>query len=126
MKLTIEVNDRQAELLRQFYTRHNGCANDNMGTYKPLHIVQSTSQDGTYHDIAYFFTLAEARRYISYQNHNLRTPRIYTVGPGYSNSGDWEPFYDALQALGETAVYNYYGAGYVEQNGAQSALMYAT
>lgn len=46
------------------------------------------------------FTLAEAKRYIQYQAHNLRNPRTYTISGGYSNNGDYEPLWDFLFAAG--------------------------
>jgi len=54
-----------------------------------------------YEDVAYFFILDEARRYIKYQSHNLNNPRTYTKGPGYSNCGDYEHFWDLLMAMGK-------------------------
>ena len=52
-------------------------------------------------DVAYFFTLAEAKRYINYQKHNLgRNPRTYTKSGGYSNCGDYEPFWNLLFKIG--------------------------
>lgn len=49
---------------------------------------------------AYFFTLAEAKKYIKYQGHNLTEPRTYTAGGGYGNNGDYEPFWDLLMDIG--------------------------
>ena len=54
-----------------------------------------------YEDVAYFFILENAKKYIEYQGHNLDHPRTYTKGGGYSNYGDYEPFWDLLMAMGE-------------------------
>lgn len=53
-----------------------------------------------YETVAYFFSLDEAKRYIEYQGHNLDNPRTYTVGMGYSNRGEYEPFWDLLMSIG--------------------------
>jgi hypothetical protein len=56
---------------------------------------------GYYYDtVAVFFILEEARRYIKYQGHNLRHPRTYTYGPGYSNEGEYKHFWSLLFDLG--------------------------
>lgn len=52
-------------------------------------------------NVAHFFILDEAKRYIEYQSHNLVEPRTYTVSPGYANKGDFVPFRDLLFAMGE-------------------------
>ena len=54
-----------------------------------------------YEDAARFFILAEAKRYIEYQGHNLCNPRTYTYGPGYANHGDYESFWDLLYGMGK-------------------------
>lgn len=41
-----------------------------------------------YEPVAYFLTRKEAEKYVIYQGHNLRNPRIYTRNDGYSNNGD--------------------------------------
>lgn len=53
-----------------------------------------------YEDIAYFFILEEAKRYMKYQKHNLCNPRTYTMSPGYSNCGDFIPFWNLLNSVG--------------------------
>ena len=53
-----------------------------------------------YRNVSHHFSLKEAKAYIKYQSHNLKQPRTYTVDPGYSNSGDYEPFWDLLMAIG--------------------------
>lgn len=53
-----------------------------------------------YEPVAFFFILAEARRYIEYQRHNLTAPRTYSYSPGYANHGDYEHFWDLLYKLG--------------------------
>lgn len=50
---------------------------------------------------AFFFIRDEAKRYIKYQAHNLKQPRIYTYAPGYANYGDFVPFRDLLLSLGK-------------------------
>jgi len=57
-----------------------------------------------YENKAYFFIRQEAKRYISYQRHNLRQPRIYTVTAGYSNFGEYEHFFDLLQGIGKKLI----------------------
>jgi len=50
---------------------------------------------------AFFFIRDEAKRYIEYQRHNLREPRVYTYSPGYANYGDFVPFRDLLMSIGK-------------------------
>jgi len=45
--------------------------------------------------------LVEAKRYMEYQKHNLTRPRTYTVSGGYSNNGEYEPFWNLLMAAGQ-------------------------
>lgn len=52
-------------------------------------------------NVAYFFILDEAKRYIEYQRHNLMQPRTYTIHPGYANKGDFIPFRDLLLTIGK-------------------------
>lgn len=59
------------------------------------------SQRDKWETAAYFFILSEAREYIKYQAHNLGTARTMTVSMGYSNNGEYEPFYDLLMGIGE-------------------------
>ena len=55
-----------------------------------------------YHvDVAYFFILEEANKYIKYQGHNLKNPRTYTYGPGYGNNGDYIHFWELLFKIGK-------------------------
>lgn len=53
-----------------------------------------------YVPVAYFFILDEAKRYIEYQRHNLRSPRTYTYSAGYANYGDFVPFRNLLLSMG--------------------------
>lgn len=53
-----------------------------------------------YETKAYFFIKEEAKRYLKYQEHNLKSPRIYAVDCGYCNKGEYIPFYDLLLRLG--------------------------
>ncbi|GAB6173303.1 MAG: hypothetical protein QMC95_06415 [Desulfitobacteriaceae bacterium] len=99
----VDVPPETQRLLKQFL--HT----DTLGTRSPLFIVQDFEgakrpKRGNYNetdwrDVAYFFSREEARRYIEYQRHNLRYPRIYAKSPGYSNDGDWEPFYQLLKRI---------------------------
>jgi hypothetical protein len=52
-------------------------------------------------DIAYFFILEEARKYIKYQSHNLKKPRTYTLHCGYGNVGEYHHFWELLFGLGK-------------------------
>lgn len=54
-----------------------------------------------YRPVAFFFIRDEAKRYIKYQSHNLHKPRIYTYSPGYSNCGDFAPFWELLYSIGK-------------------------
>lgn len=54
-----------------------------------------------YENVAYFFIRDEAKDYMRYQSHNLISPRIYTFGPGYSNCGDYVPFWNLLMSIGQ-------------------------
>ena len=53
-----------------------------------------------YEPVAYFFVREEAEKYIKYQKHNLTAPRVYAVGAGYANYGDYHHFYDLLMSIG--------------------------
>lgn len=53
-----------------------------------------------YQDVAYFFILDEAKKYMQYQKHNLDHPRTYTVGGGYANKGEYHHFWKLLFDLG--------------------------
>ncbi|MGN1105669.1 MAG: hypothetical protein ACI4RH_03395 [Huintestinicola sp.] len=182
MKLEIEINEKQERFLRQFAEKQREGSEDNKGTCKPLHLVQTKvlkykydgggngdfdcyintddwgagiyldeksvvleygeygkaedvmdyetaccysiygysvdsekeyfelygidsdiikcSVDIEYETKAYFFTLENAREYLKYQAHNLNEPRIFTVGCGYGNVGEYESFYDLLMNIG--------------------------
>lgn len=182
MKLEIEINEKQERFLRQFAENQSEGSRDNLGTRKPIHLVQSKrlvykydgggngdydvylccpeyenepfpderavvlkygdyddpdkvvdyetafadgidgefindendyfraygvyediikcSVDIEYDTIAYFFILENAREYIKYQGHNLTDPKTFTVSGGYSNKGEYEPFYDLLMSIG--------------------------
>lgn len=178
MKITIELSDKQERFLRQFAENQTPGEHDNLGTHKPLHLVQTQDfltvyghhdngdqiwiKDGEtynslyevilacarieplpyeealyqeingvyvedessyckvygvdyntvspvteferYRTVAYFWTLAEAKRYKEYQRHNLRKPRTYTVAGGYANEGDYEPFWDLLMTAGRQVI----------------------
>lgn len=54
-----------------------------------------------YETVAFFFIREEAERYMKYQGHNLTSPRVYTYGPGYSNCGDYVPFWNLLMNIGQ-------------------------
>lgn len=54
-----------------------------------------------YEDIAMFFILEEAKKYIEYQKHNLVQPRTYTHSAGYANHGDYYHFWDLLMKMGQ-------------------------
>lgn len=54
-----------------------------------------------YKDVAFFFILDEAKRYMEYQGHNLNNPRTFTYSPGYSNYGDYEHFWMLLMNMGK-------------------------
>lgn len=91
MEVKLKISPRLAELLTQFL--HT----DNLATHNPIFIVQSR-EGNEWRNAAYMFSLEEARRYIAYQRHNLTDPRVFAESPGYSNDGDWDPFYEFLQA----------------------------
>lgn len=54
-----------------------------------------------YKTVAYFLIKEEAERYREYQSHNLNNPRIYAVGSGYHNQGEYDCFYNLLMKLGK-------------------------
>jgi len=54
-----------------------------------------------YKDVAFFFILKEAKKYIRYQSYNLKEPRTYSFGPGYANKGEYEHFYQLLYDIGK-------------------------
>ena len=59
-----------------------------------------------YRPIAYFLTRAEADKYVKYQSHNLREPRVYTRSCGYSNNGDLQCLYQLLLRIGRQLNHN--------------------
>ena len=63
--------------------------------------IQKHSIHITYRPIAYFLTRAEADKYIKYQSHNLREPRVYTRSCGYANYGDLQCLYQLLLKMGQ-------------------------
>ena len=126
MNLTIEVTEKQAEFLKQFADNHYPGAKDNLGTHNPIHVVQSyvespckdcpdfttcapecgvQDDEGEYKNVAYFFTLKNAKEYIKYQGHNLYKPRTYSYSPGYDNRGEYDHFYDLLISIGRQLNY---------------------
>lgn len=58
----------------------------------------------TYKNVAYFFILEEARKYLKYQAHNLNEPRTYTVCAGYANQGEYHHFYELLHNIGQSLL----------------------
>jgi hypothetical protein len=58
-------------------------------------------QEGYYENVAFFFILNEARRYLKYQAHNLKEARIYGYSAGYANEGEYHHFWELLYTLGE-------------------------
>lgn len=104
--VSIEITPKVEALLTQFL--HT----DTMGTNRPIFIVRDRLDhcedcdpdcDGErckeHVDKSFHFSLEEARRYRNYQKHNLSDPYIYAQSPGYSNDGDFIPFYDLLRTV---------------------------
>jgi len=60
-------------------------------------------KEDNWQDIAFFFILEEAKKYIKYQGHNLKNPRIYTFG-GYGNKGEYHHFWELLFNLGKQLI----------------------
>ncbi len=55
----------------------------------------------TYHPVAFFFVLEEAKRYMNdYQSHNCTNCKIYTHSLGYANNGDMPVFRRLLLKMG--------------------------
>ena len=101
-KIQLRISDRQAELLKEFAVKQCEGSDHNMATNTPIHVVEDVKGDeDTYRPIAFFFIRDEAKRYIKYQSHNLHKPRVYTYAPGYSNCGDFIPFWNLLYSIGE-------------------------
>lgn len=109
-EITLLVTPNQEKWLKHFAKFQKEGSRDNLGTYKPLHLVQTQdevldergqkNEKIKWRTVSYHFTLQSAKDYIQYQRHNLTQPRTYTVAPGYSNNGDYEPFFDFLMAAG--------------------------
>lgn len=72
--------------------------------YYGIRYIQTVSICYEWETKSYHFTLQSARDYIKYQGHNLRCPRTHTAGPGYSNKGDYELFFDFLMAAGTSLL----------------------
>lgn len=51
--------------------------------------------------VAYFLTREEADKYVKYQRHNLRRPRVYSRHIGYSNRGDLDCLMKLLLRVGK-------------------------
>ena len=113
-EITLRVTPQQEKWLKHFAEFQKEGARDNLGTYKPLHLVQTQDEvfdelgqktdEIEWRTISYHFTLQSARDYMKYQGHNLRKPRTYTVAQGYANKGDYEPFFDFLMAAGTSLL----------------------
>jgi len=58
-------------------------------------------KENDWQDVAFFFILEEARKYIMYQRHNLKNPRTYTFSGGYSNKGEYHHFWELLFNIGK-------------------------
>lgn len=110
MEMTVELSEAQERFLKLFAKNQAEGSEDNKGTRSPLHIVQKRytkecAEEGEvvyyYSDVAYFWILEEARRYVQYQRHNLDHARIYTVAAGYGNEGEYEHFYSLLMKMGQ-------------------------
>ncbi len=63
--------------------------------------VQYLARVKRYSDVAFFFILEEAKRYIKYQSHNLNNPRVYTYSGGYGNDGEYTHFFNLLMSIGK-------------------------
>lgn len=57
-----------------------------------------------YKTVAYFFTRAEAKKYVKYQAHNLHEPRVFASYAGYANNGDFPIFQKLLLRLGKQVL----------------------
>jgi hypothetical protein len=112
--ITIELTEQQKHFLKLFAANHYPGAEDNLATHKPMHVVQTDNRPYVdpefkdlvpnvpqYRNVAYFFILEEAKRYMQYQGHNLISPRTYTFSSGYDNRGEYEHFWDLLLAIGK-------------------------
>ena len=63
--------------------------------------IQKLSVHRIHYPKAYFLTRVEAERYVEYQSHNLREPRVYTRYCGYANYGDLQCLYKLLLRMGQ-------------------------
>jgi hypothetical protein len=63
--------------------------------------IKKFSVHRRYYPRAYFLTRVEAERYVKYQSHNLREPRVYTRSCGYANYGDLQCLYQLLLKMGQ-------------------------
>ena len=71
------------------------------GVYKDTFIeIFKQAVEIIYTPVAFFLTLAEARNYIRYQNHNLNKPRTFTYYCGYRNRGDLQSLMKLLRRMG--------------------------
>ncbi len=72
----------------------------NLNVYRGRNII-------SYHPVAFFFILEEAKRYRDgYQKHNCDDCRIYTYSLGYSNQGDMPVFRELLMHMGQMLIDN--------------------
>ena len=70
-----------------------------------IKIVEKFGTHITWTPVAFFFTLAEARRYRDeYQSHNCTNCRIYGYGLGYSNKGDLPTFRSLMLRMGQALL----------------------
>ncbi|MFA6105898.1 MAG: hypothetical protein WC725_04915 [Patescibacteria group bacterium] len=91
MRISIEITNRQAELLKQFATSNN------MATRDP--IVQIINND-TKLPVAYFFTVEEARRVFKLRRYAYTNHSIYLDAPGEgTEDSDWTHFYQLLKYI---------------------------
>jgi len=106
--ISIDISERLEELLTQFH--HT----DTMATNRPIFIVRDILDhcencdpecDGErcmeHVNRSFHFSLEEAKKYLTYQGHNLSDPYIFGHSPGYANGGDYIPFYDLLKSIAE-------------------------
>lgn len=109
MKVEIELTSEQERFLKLFAANHYPGAPDNLATNRPIHVVQKRAsyenEDGVmvwdWENVAFFFILSEAKKYLQYQRHNLKRARTFSYSPGYGNCGEYEHFYRLLFSLGQ-------------------------
>lgn len=95
---------KEIEYTDVYDTERNIIRVNNYWDYFKAYGIESVAiawEEEEYEDAAFFFILEEARRYIKYQGHNLKEPRIYSFSAGYGNEGEYHHFYDLLLRLGE-------------------------